>query len=72
MTPDFSHLLGGLARWPLTRKEAERSARTAGRLEASEHRCNHEWLYKEREPGETYTGYCEWCPLCGVIRQIPQ
>lgn len=34
--------------------------------------CNHEWVYKDRESGETYTGYCEWCPKCGAIRQIPQ
>jgi hypothetical protein len=32
----------------------------------------HEWEYMERQPGETYTGYCERCVKCGEIVQIPQ
>lgn len=34
--------------------------------------CNHEWVYMERKPGETYTGYCEACLKCGRIVQVPQ
>lgn len=60
-------LADGRSAFALTREEAESSSRAAMRLS-----CNHEWLYLEREPGETYTGYCERCPKCGTIRQIPQ
>lgn len=34
--------------------------------------CEHDWQYLEREPGETYTGYCERCAKCGEIVQVPQ
>lgn len=37
-----------------------------------ERECAHEYEYLEREPGETYTGYCEKCVKCGRIVQIPQ
>lgn len=34
--------------------------------------CDHDWKYLERQPGETYTGYCERCTKCGDIIQIVQ
>lgn len=34
--------------------------------------CEHDWEYLEREPGETYTGYCERCAKCGEIAQVVQ
>lgn len=34
--------------------------------------CEHEWEYLEREPGETYTGFCERCVKCGEIIQVVQ
>lgn len=35
--------------------------------------CEHpQWEYLERQPGETYTGYCERCTNCGLIQQIVQ
>lgn len=38
--------------------------------------CDHpppaEWIYIDRESEDTYTGYCERCPKCGEIRQVPQ
>jgi hypothetical protein len=35
-------------------------------------KCDHDWEYMEREPGETYTGYCERCKNCGEIVQVVQ
>ena len=42
------------------------------RARTAQRECEHDWQYLERKPGEDYVGYCEQCPNCRAIQQIPQ